>query len=253
MSEETAFLKAILEEPDDDALRLVYADWLEERGDFLSDLIRVQCRLAKMPQGDPARAELLYRTGELIAKHGKGLAHRWSVVANQRRDQQSFFRRLSIPAENFWEHQIRWRKTWCWPDSFFRQLTMSATSLLEHNTTVLHFAAPPTISVDLDGLTLPQSVVELMPESVARENVLFLLFGGDDRHWIAMQEPNELELMNKLEFIFNRCIILVRAQSEQIIDAIDRHYPPGEVEFVDSILQEFEDAAIDVTENPQQF
>jgi uncharacterized protein (TIGR02996 family) len=33
MSDEAAFLNAILANPEDDAPRLVYADWLEERGD----------------------------------------------------------------------------------------------------------------------------------------------------------------------------------------------------------------------------
>ena len=33
MTEEQAFLMAILERPDDDSTKLVYADWLEEQGD----------------------------------------------------------------------------------------------------------------------------------------------------------------------------------------------------------------------------
>jgi uncharacterized protein (TIGR02996 family) len=42
MSEEIAFLAEILENPCDDACRLIYADWLEESGDrrasFLLDV-----------------------------------------------------------------------------------------------------------------------------------------------------------------------------------------------------------------------
>jgi uncharacterized protein (TIGR02996 family) len=37
MSDEAAFLSAILANPDDDAPRLIYADWLEERGDLAAD------------------------------------------------------------------------------------------------------------------------------------------------------------------------------------------------------------------------
>src|SRR5262245_23894499 len=40
--EEAAFLRAILDSPTDDANRLVYADWLEERDDPRADLIRTQ-------------------------------------------------------------------------------------------------------------------------------------------------------------------------------------------------------------------
>jgi uncharacterized protein (TIGR02996 family) len=36
MSDEDAFLRAILDHPADDAPRLVYADWLDERGDRVS-------------------------------------------------------------------------------------------------------------------------------------------------------------------------------------------------------------------------
>ncbi len=40
------FLKAICEYPDDDAPRLVYADWLEERGEAdRAEFIRVQCEM----------------------------------------------------------------------------------------------------------------------------------------------------------------------------------------------------------------
>jgi uncharacterized protein (TIGR02996 family) len=45
MSEESAFLRAIREEPDDDAPRLVYADWLEERGDPRGEYLRLWCRV----------------------------------------------------------------------------------------------------------------------------------------------------------------------------------------------------------------
>lgn len=45
---DAAFLQAIIEHPDDDGARLVYADWLEERGDPRGAFIRVQCELAKI-------------------------------------------------------------------------------------------------------------------------------------------------------------------------------------------------------------
>src|SRR5206468_3722921 len=45
MSDRAAFLRAICERPDEDGPRLVYADWLEERGDPRGEFIRVQCRL----------------------------------------------------------------------------------------------------------------------------------------------------------------------------------------------------------------
>lgn len=44
--EEQAFFAAIAAEPLENASRLVYADWLEERGDPLAEFIRVQCAIS---------------------------------------------------------------------------------------------------------------------------------------------------------------------------------------------------------------
>jgi uncharacterized protein (TIGR02996 family) len=85
MSDEDALLLGIIENPDADAPRLVYADWLEERGkQERAEFIRVQCELAKLPEGDPRRARLEPRERRLLKKHKKewsgplrGLASSW--------------------------------------------------------------------------------------------------------------------------------------------------------------------------------
>src|SRR5262249_52085188 len=57
MSEQAALFRAICEQPDDDAVRLVYADWLEENGDpELAEYIRREVALAKVPEYDEAHA-----------------------------------------------------------------------------------------------------------------------------------------------------------------------------------------------------
>lgn len=58
MSDILSFLRAIAEEPDDDACRLVFADWLEERGDWRAEFLRVDCRLKDMAEGEDGHAEL---------------------------------------------------------------------------------------------------------------------------------------------------------------------------------------------------
>jgi uncharacterized protein (TIGR02996 family) len=47
MHDEQAFLQAMQENPDDTSLRLVFADWLEERGDQRGELIRLLPRLTQ--------------------------------------------------------------------------------------------------------------------------------------------------------------------------------------------------------------
>src|SRR5262249_34738940 len=72
-----AFLAAIRENAEDDATRLVYADWLDEHGQpgnaERAELIRVQCALARLPPDDPGAASLLRREEELLAQCGPAL------------------------------------------------------------------------------------------------------------------------------------------------------------------------------------
>src|SRR5207245_10870265 len=69
MSQDEGFLRAIIEEPGDVGLRLIYADWLEERGDPRGEFIRVQCQLEEVEEDDPRLAELQARQRELLAAH----------------------------------------------------------------------------------------------------------------------------------------------------------------------------------------
>ncbi len=70
-----AFLKSILANPDDDGLRLVAADWLEEHGECdRAEFIRVQVELAASRNGGmPALhfSNLRRRERELLEAHGE--------------------------------------------------------------------------------------------------------------------------------------------------------------------------------------
>jgi uncharacterized protein (TIGR02996 family) len=61
-----AFLEAIRAAPDDDGPRLVFADWLDERGETEhAELIRAQCRLGQLPKRSAAARRLAGRAREL--------------------------------------------------------------------------------------------------------------------------------------------------------------------------------------------
>lgn len=64
-----SFLQAIADAPEEDAPRLVYADWLEEHGDESdrerAEFIRAQCLLACIPSADPRYVALAAREKEL--------------------------------------------------------------------------------------------------------------------------------------------------------------------------------------------
>ena len=74
MSDEPAFLQAVMASPDDDGPRLRYADWLAETGApadaARAELIRVQTALERLPEDDPSRAELARRSQRLLSAHG---------------------------------------------------------------------------------------------------------------------------------------------------------------------------------------
>ena len=102
--------------------------------------------------------------------------------------------------------------------------------------------------VDLTGIIVSQDIIELLPESVARENTLFPLeeIGGGLR--LATSDPTDIDLQEKLRFILNRNIDMTLAPRQQIVEAINRHYGLSDGESADSLLQDFTDTAIDFTE-----
>jgi type IV pilus assembly protein PilB len=102
--------------------------------------------------------------------------------------------------------------------------------------------------VNLTEVTIPASVVELVPESVARENVVLPMAQENGALKIILSDPTDFDTLQKLQFILNKDIQPVLAPREQIIEAINRHYGQTETESVDSMLQEFTDTAIDFTE-----
>ena len=102
--------------------------------------------------------------------------------------------------------------------------------------------------VELVGMTVPQDVIELLPESVARENTIFPLSEMGSALRLATSDPTDMELQEKLRFILNRDVEMSLAPRQQIVEAINRHYGLSDGESADSMLQEFTDTAIDFTE-----
>lgn len=102
--------------------------------------------------------------------------------------------------------------------------------------------------IDLSDKTIPPSIVELVPESVARENLVFPLALEGNTLKISMSDPTDFDTLTKLQFILNKDVQPTLASKEQIIEAINRHYGQTETESVDSMLAEFTDTAIDFTE-----
>ncbi len=65
-----SLLQGILDAPEDDEVRLVYSDWLEDHGDLdRAEFIRAQIQLARITADDPNRDKLRERADRLLSAH----------------------------------------------------------------------------------------------------------------------------------------------------------------------------------------
>src|SRR5262249_51651057 len=93
-----AFLADVIENPEDDAPRLIYADWLDEHGQpERAEVIRVQVALAREAPDHPSRGEWLRREAELLSAHGKEWAGPAAVVDGQYRFRRGFVESVQGP------------------------------------------------------------------------------------------------------------------------------------------------------------
>lgn len=67
MSQMLSFLRFIAEHPHDESSRLVFADWLEEEGDWRAEFLRLDVHLAAISGEESTYAELRARWTELRA------------------------------------------------------------------------------------------------------------------------------------------------------------------------------------------
>jgi len=102
--------------------------------------------------------------------------------------------------------------------------------------------------VDLSRISIPPNVVELVPESVARENVVIPLAEDDGQLRVAVCDADDFATFDKLRFILNRRIEICLAPREAILEAINRYYGQTSGESQDSVLSEVTDTAIDFTQ-----
>src|ERR1051325_5541378 len=84
--EQTDWLAAIVAAPDEDYVRLGYADWLEENAQVdHAELIRVQIELAHTSPGSDRYGELQTRERQLLAHHSQSWCTDFDVARRFRR------------------------------------------------------------------------------------------------------------------------------------------------------------------------
>ena len=112
-SDERTFLKAICDEPADDTVRLVFADWLEEHGRAgRADFIRTEIELARTPPGtdedERRRAVLFARRAALLKAHSAEWLAPFRPAAREAVFVRGFVQALDVPASAFLQHAETW-------------------------------------------------------------------------------------------------------------------------------------------------
>src|SRR5262249_28386548 len=98
---EQALLAAILDAPEDDTHRLVYADWLDDQGQFdRAEFIRGQVAADRLAEG-PERAALAARANELLVLHEKEWTRPVYRLAGQPAFRRGLIEGVRLPAERF--------------------------------------------------------------------------------------------------------------------------------------------------------
>lgn len=119
------------------------------------------------------------------------------------------------------------------------KLNLAARVFARNPESVLQLIPAPNVSVRLADYTPARAVLELVPESVARENlVLPLTLHGNTLYCTAIN-PHDYDTAQKLSFILNKDIVLVGATRDEVRAAINRGYGETETESVDSVFWEF--------------
>src|SRR5882724_8589276 len=144
-----------------------------------------------------------------------------------------------------------------------RRVAKTSNKKLQDTLTVLGYATGDEVMraiakehglefIDLNEVVIPPSIVELVPESVARENAILPMAEEDGALKVIVSDPLDLDTFEKLRFILNRKVEIALAPRDSILEAINRHYGQMEDQSADSMLQEFTDTAIDFTETEQE-
>jgi type IV pilus assembly protein PilB len=86
-------------------------------------------------------------------------------------------------------------------------------------------------AVNLDQLSIPEAVVELLPETIARKHEVVPLARGDGRVTVASFAPLDFDVLDSLRFVLNADVEVALAPLSAIRRAMDRFYgraPAGE-------------------------
>jgi type IV pilus assembly protein PilB len=105
--------------------------------------------------------------------------------------------------------------------------------------------------VKLEGIQIPPHVVQLVPESLAREHAVLPLADENGVLKVVMSDPDDLETLDKLQFVLNRKIKVALAPRDAIVLAVNKLYTRADE--TAQMMQEVSESAIDFTDASVSF
>ena len=104
--------------------------------------------------------------------------------------------------------------------------------------------------IELEGMEIPPAAIDKMLESVARENTVMPVGIRNDRLVVAVQDPLDYSLAEKLQFLLGGDVEMVMAPASAITAAINKYYGGGgdeDADTMDSMINEITETQIDFT------
>ncbi len=195
MSHGDAFLQAVLAEPDDDAPRMIYADWLEERGDPRGAFIRLQCVLQRLGPTDLARAGLEDEASELLHQHEDEWTAELQGIASTWRFRRGFVEEAVVSGDNFLARG----------DDLFSGFPISCLRIQLNRTQAGAVAASPHLArlrtLDVTSCWLRDRGVEELLASPHLKRVTALGLAENDLEGPAVRALTASALMGRLAFL----------------------------------------------------
>jgi uncharacterized protein (TIGR02996 family) len=132
------------------------------------------------------------------------------------------------------EYEEQQRKAMTFARDIHTKLPIAAGWQSKQLPLLLQLLPSANVILALSGYEIPRGIFELIPESVARDNVLIPLLLEDNFLWLAMADPANSNSINTLKLILDIDIMPVQASAEEILNAINTHYGTTEISTVDA-------------------
>jgi uncharacterized protein (TIGR02996 family) len=239
---ERAFLDDIIAHPDDDAPRLVFADWLDDHDESeRAELIRVQCALARCSPFDRGLPDLEAREQVLLSAHGEHWAAPLRGFIDEWKFRRGFLECVAIKQAS--------RATFCYGiDALFADFPIRAVRFECEPSPALFLLRKPAYFARLSSLDAkdlhdadPKELVDLLLQGEAAGLRSLLLECRESSHdWDAqlrrLAEPGPLAGLTELGLAFgtvgsppNGSVIAALATSPALTRLARLHIPFSEL------------------------